>query len=98
MYSITTGEEMRSQIWKYQLKPGTTNLHIPAGSKPLAFCFQGGIPQLWCQVSIDSIDDGLYEDRKAKVVLTGQEFDDEGYEYVGTSLKMMYVYHVYMSI
>lgn len=88
---------MESIIFKYAIEPGENALWMPVGAKPLAFEFQGGLPHIWCQIPTQSIDEELYEDRIVKVVMTGEHFDDGGFEYVGTSLKMMYVYHVYMS-
>lgn len=66
-------------IWKYAINPATV-IQIPVGYRLLSVQTQDNQPQLWALVDPSNPKVG----RTFRAVATGEEFDDEGYTYVGT--------------
>lgn len=84
---------MKRVVYKYPLKRTQNTLQMPKGAKVLTVARQGDNPTLWAMVDPEA----AMEDRTFSVVGTGESFDAEHAEYVGTSHEIMgwMVFHVF---
>lgn len=78
-------------IWKFPLQP-ITRLKVPTGARPLAAQVKGDDLCLWmlCDPSRQ------LEERIARAVMTGEEFDDTGFVFVDTVQIGPIVGHVFV--
>ena len=85
------------QIWKYPLTAPVTRLDIKWSAKPLFVGMQRGEPFVWFEVDTDT-ELLLRRDYVIKMVVTGQEFNGTGCEYIGSFMTDVhnFVDHVYL--
>lgn len=89
---------MNKVIYKYPMEvlDGRGEARLPAG-KVLLVAGQGGpIPTLW--IEHDSADPGNGVFETYLVVGTGHDFDDTGFEHVGSCVCGPYVWHIYKGV
>lgn len=80
------------KIWKYELEWPVQSLLVPVGATFLSVAVQG--PNVCVWAIVDQVIDER-EHRMVRVVATGQEFDPEGTNYIGTVQIEPLVYHVF---
>jgi hypothetical protein len=83
------------RIFKYQLPAEFEfELKMPKSAEVLCVQMQGNTPCIWARVVGDTTD---LETRTFVIVGTGNEFDDEGYFYIGTFQESNYnlVWHLF---
>lgn len=83
-------------IFKYEIGR-RTDISLPVGSEVLSVGFQRGDIVLWVKQPTNQLK---REIRTFITIFTGEEFDDTGIEYIGTthSNDVTYVFHVYEEI
>jgi hypothetical protein len=84
-------------IHKVQLLPGTTYLNtgLPSTTKVLCAQLQRNVPTIW--YSFELVEDDKLKPFKFAIVPTGQDFDGENFEYLGTVQYQEgdFIYHVF---
>lgn len=85
---------MDAIIYKYKLESTVLKqtVLIPHAMKILAFQYQDNEPYIWVLVDSKSNSDWEYE---FKIVLTGQNFEEFGWSYVGTAQHGDFVGHLF---
>lgn len=81
-------------IWKFSLPLAGTVVHqMPSGARPISVAFQGQNLSLWANVNPTA---GV-ESRCFHVILTGQPFNDQALQFIGTAMcdDGTYVVHVF---
>ena len=75
---------MSKVIYKLPLEEPSETFAIPVGSKILCVRTQRGLPTLWVLTTPHGEGASAMERRTFRTVLTGEHFDPEGLEYIGT--------------
>lgn len=80
-------------IWKFKITSAKMSLEMPDGSTVLTVQAQDNYPNMWCLVDPNAPK----VTRKFEVMITGEEFDSQCLEYVGTfqTDKGSFVGHVF---
>lgn len=73
---------MRTQVYKYELKPGPNKLSLPSGAELLCVGLQEDKVYLWARVAADEFT--MDEDRLISLYGTGHEIKDVAFKYIGT--------------
>lgn len=75
---------MEKVVWKYELQPKKENkIDMPTGAEVLHIECQNGKPHLWALVPTEH----KKEERTFYIIPTGQPFEVDGKEYLGTTLQ-----------
>ena len=85
--------QIRIFKWKLVLNP-IQGIEVPDYWEPIAVQMQHGKPCIWAKVGVDS---DVSRNVLVRIVGTGQEFCDDGYDYFGTVQDGGFVWHVYLS-
>jgi hypothetical protein len=76
------------QIWKFKVNG---IIQMPADATILAVQSQNGEPHIWALVNPENKMDA----RMFTIVRTGQLFEDEGTDYIGTFQDEQFVWHLF---
>jgi hypothetical protein len=78
-------------VWKFQMLGRAFGVQMPCGARVLTVQLQNDDPVIWALV--DPLAPA--ETREFYMAMTGESFDAEGYEYVGTYQAGWFVGHLF---
>lgn len=81
-------------IYKYEITEAHTNLYLPPFAKILQFGLKEDGFFIWAMHTKPEIGDPT-EYRQFRIVCTGEEFDDKQMEYIGTTQRGFFVFHLF---
>lgn len=84
-------------IWKYELKiADEQTIRMPIGATILSVGLQGGLLVMWAKVDPAKWGAGRAEDRTIYVMGTGNPFDEDAKQFIGTvQMPNGLVWHVF---